>query len=159
QGQRGRPRPRRQRRDVDGHDHPQALARGTPADATQRGRRHERRPRSRTRGPPMTTTPSLRRTIIAVLALVVIGLTASAHPAGAATLAPAGPGSGAPKTPPPVASFTVSPNPALVNTLPVATTSTTISRALVASGPAITMYGNGDNVTFNASASHGTGGI
>jgi len=107
----------------------------------------------------MTTTPSLRRTIIAVLALVVIGLTASAHPAGAAMIATGGTGNGEPKIPPPVASFTVSPNPALVNTLPVATTSTTISRALVAPGPAITMYGNGDNVTFNASASHGTGGI
>jgi PKD repeat protein len=112
----------------------------------------------------MTTTSSLslRRTLITALALAVIALTATAHPAGAA-MTQTTTGDDGPHIPPPVAAFTVSPNPALVNTLPVATTSTTATataaRVLVAPGSAISLYGNGDNVAFNASASHGTGGI
>ncbi len=107
-----------------------------------------------------TTISSLRRTVIWALGLVVLALLITAHPAGAV---PIGGGNGGPVFPPPVASFTASPNPALVNTLPVATTSTTsttaVSRAYVAPGSAIALYGNGDNVAFDASASHGAGGI
>jgi hypothetical protein len=100
-------------------------------------------------------TSMTRRTITMALSLLLFALAfmALAHPAGA--LQPTGPGGGGENPPPnapPVARFTISPNPALVSSQPLAVQAHTLG-ITVLGGPAQQLQ-TGDVVTFDGSASH-----
>jgi PKD repeat protein len=100
-------------------------------------------------------TSMTRRTITMAFSLLLLAVTFMALAGSAGALQPVGNGNGngdgnGPQNLPPVASFTISPNPALVSSSPVLQQA--LTRAIPV-GP-ITSFGTGDTVTFNASSSH-----
>jgi hypothetical protein len=92
------------------------------------------------------------------LALILTAAALMAGAGSAGALMPVGTGTGTgtgiPPIPAPVASFTISPNPALISFQPVAA-----ARALAVAPGATTVSGGGSVVTFDASASSDAHGI